>query len=252
MTNPREILALAVTQLGVHEEPPNSSNVIYNREYYGGSVNNPALDWCAVFLWWLFGQLDSAALYFGGEKTASCSTLYGYHKAQGQAVSGDYQPGDIVFFNFSGGTAPTHVGLCESWDGAQVTTIDGNTGNTLEQKGGVVLRRTRAKEYIVAAYRPQYEEEAEVTYEQFKAFAQQYLAEISAQPADAWGAEDWKTATEQGIVDGSGPMAPLLRLEYATSELRRIAQTEEAEKAETEKTTKKAETDPDAKSEAIT
>lgn len=222
MTTPREMLALAATQLGVHENPANSSNVLYNNAYYGGTVNNPALDWCAVFLWWLFQMLDSAVLYYGGEKTASCSTLYHYHKTHGQALTDDYQPGDIIFFNFSGDSAPTHTGLCESWNGSHIVTIDGNTGGTLEQKGGVVMRRTRAKQYIVAAYRPKYEEEPEVTYEQFKAFAQQYLAELAAESAADWGEKDWQTATKEGIVDGSEPMRPLLRLEYATSELRRL------------------------------
>ena len=36
----------------------------------------------------------------------------------------DYRPGDIVFFNFSGRSSAGHVGICESWDGTYITTID--------------------------------------------------------------------------------------------------------------------------------
>ena len=64
---------------------------------------------------------------------------------RGQAVSGDYRPGDVVFFNFDGGSAAKHVGLCESWDGTYITTIDGNTGTTSEANGGAVMRRRRNK-----------------------------------------------------------------------------------------------------------
>ena len=48
----------------------------------------------------------------------------------------DYRPGDIVFFNFSGRSSAGHVGICESWDGTYITTIDGNTGGASEDNGG--------------------------------------------------------------------------------------------------------------------
>ena len=31
-------------------------------------------------------------MFYGGKKTASCPTLYSYHKKQGQIVKEDYQP----------------------------------------------------------------------------------------------------------------------------------------------------------------
>ena len=113
-----------------------------------------------AFIWWLFARAGSAALFYGGGKTASCTTLYGYHKAQ--KVSGNYLPGDIVFFNFSGGTATQHVGIVESYDGVELTTIEGNTGSTNQANGGQVQRRTRALKYVVAAYRPNYEEDKQM------------------------------------------------------------------------------------------
>ena len=47
---------------------------------------------------------------------------------------GDYRPGDVIFFNFNGGSNAAHVGICESWDGAYITTIDGNTAPTNEAR----------------------------------------------------------------------------------------------------------------------
>ena len=52
---------------------------------------------------------------------------------------GDYRPGDVIFFNFNGGSNAAHVGICESWDGSYITTIDGNTAPTNEANGGAVV-----------------------------------------------------------------------------------------------------------------
>ena len=63
-----------------------------------------------VFLWWCFRQAGAAELFYGGSKTASCRQLLSYHKRQ--AVT-DYQPGDIIFYNFHGKATAEHVGICE-------------------------------------------------------------------------------------------------------------------------------------------
>ena len=145
-----KILEIARSQLGIKENPPNSNRVKYIDDY--GISPNP---WCCVFVWWVFWKAGASALFYGGKKTAYCPTLKNYHK--GQAVKGDYRPGDVIFFNFNGGSNAAHVGICESWDGTYITTIDGNTAPTNEANGGAVMRRRRAKRYIVGAYRPDYQ-----------------------------------------------------------------------------------------------
>lgn len=151
-----KILELAVSQIGTKESPPNSNTVIYNTEYYGRKVSGAGYPWCCSFIWWLFHHLGWDELFYGGNKTAYCPTLMSYHINKGQAVYDNYQPGDIIFFNFSGKRSASHVGICELYNGSTITTIDGNTGNTNEADGGAVLRRTRKKKYIVGAYRPAY------------------------------------------------------------------------------------------------
>lgn len=154
----KKILSLAQKQIGIKEYPANSNRVLYNTEYYGRQVTGSAYPWCCVFQWWLFKHAGMSDLFYGGGKTASCSTLYSYHRKKGQAVYGEFQPGDVIFFDFSGKQKKTeHVGLCESFDGKYITTIDGNTGTKSEANGGGVMRRRRPVKFVSAAYRPKYE-----------------------------------------------------------------------------------------------
>lgn len=239
-----KILQLARSQLGVKESPANSNRVKYNAAYYGREVSGSDYAWCAVFVWWCFREAGASGLYYGGKKTAYCPALMSYHKAQ--AVSGDYQPGDVVFFNFKGKKNAAHVGICESWDGKYITTIDGNTGSGDQANGGAVLRQRRDKKYIVGAYRPQYRrEEPDLTEEQvkkiaqeaaktvcaeqnkqdyasFKAFMERYRKELGQLPAPDWGRTELELARAAGITDGSRPMDLMTRQEGASMVMRAI------------------------------
>lgn len=147
MVTAKEILKLAKAEIGVKESPSGSNKVKYNDEYGKGNIA-----WCCVFLWWLFKQANASKLFFNGTKTAWCPSLLIYHTKVGQLVTdGKYRPGDIGFFNFSGGNSAEHVGLIEKFDGEFVTSIDGNSGNN-----GTVMRRRREVKYLIAAIRPAY------------------------------------------------------------------------------------------------
>ena len=159
-----KVLALARKELGVREYPPSSNKVKYNTAYYGRAVSGSAYPWCCVFLWWLFRESGASNLFFDGKKTAYCPTLLAHYKQKWRIVS-DYKPGDIVFFNFSGGKTAQHVGLCTAWDGTYITTIDGNTGTGNEANGGAVMERKRHKKYIVGVARPKYSGGGENTVE---------------------------------------------------------------------------------------
>ena len=203
-----KVLDLARGELGVKESPPGSGRVKYNDALGWG--NNA---WCCAFLWWLFREAGASELFFGGGKTAYCPALLAFHREQ--AVQGDYRPGDVVFFNFQGKSSAAHVGLCESWDGTYITTIDGNTGTGNEANGGAVLRRRRDKSFIVGAYRPVYQEDT-MTQAEFDQKMDDYLSRVASQPASAWAQEFLAQAQKEGITDGTRPQSFATREEVAT------------------------------------
>ena len=207
-----QIVDTARAQLGIREEPPNSNRVKFNTAFYGREVSGSAYPWCCAGVWWVFREAGAASLFYGGKKTASCSALLSFHK--GQAVQGDYQPGVIIFFNFNGRKNPAHVGICESWDGQYITTIDGNTAPTNEANGGAVMRRRRAKKYMIGAYRPAYEEDT-MTQADFDKMMDDYLERRGDKPASGWAGTLLQEAKQAGITDGSRPQSFATREEVA-------------------------------------
>ena len=204
-----KILEIAQSQIGTKESPAKSDNVKYNTAYYGREVSDGKHPWCAVFVWWVFREAGAPELYYGGGETAYCPTLMSFHKKQ--AVT-DYRPGDIVFFNFSGRSSAGHVGICESWDGTYITTIDGNTGSASEDNGGAVLRRRRHKKFIVGAYR----EDDDMTQDQFDAMMENWMSrQAKKKPTQQWEIEGLERAVKAGVTDGSRPMGLCTRLEAA-------------------------------------
>lgn len=206
------ILDLARGELGTTESPAGSNNIKYNTEYYGREVKGSGYPWCCTFVWWLFQQAGATELFYGGQKTAYCPALLNYHRRQ--VVHGDYKPGDVIFFDFNGNGTADHVGVCDSWDGTYITTIDGNTGEGNEANGGSVLPRRRRKKYICGAYRPAYREEEALTQLQFDNLMADWLARQSERPESPWG--KMPEAKRAGITDGTRPQSFATREEVAT------------------------------------
>ena len=200
-----KILEIARSQLGIKENPPNSNRVKFNTAYYGQEVSGSAYPWCCAFVWWVFREAGASRLFYGGKKTASCSTLLGFHKAQ--AVRENYLPGDIIFFNFDGKRNTQHVGICEGWDGRYITTIDGNTAPTNEANGGAVMRRRRPKKYIVGAYRPTYEEDnmdQSKFNQMFRTAMAEYRNSLRDNDSSTYSEAARRYVVEKGIFSGSG------------------------------------------------
>lgn len=151
MATANEIIKIARAELGVKESPANSNKVKYTTSY--GVITA----WCVIFLWWCFKQAGASKLFYDGKKCASCSQLRNWARPKNQWVTKNYKVGDLIMFNFSGGTAPQHIGICTKVTGSTITTIDGNTGTGNEANGGKVMERTRNIRYVVGAFRPKYE-----------------------------------------------------------------------------------------------
>lgn len=220
MATAQQLLDIARAELGTTESPAGSNNVMYNTAYYGREVYDGLWDtefpWCVVFLWWCFRQAGAAELFYGGSKTASCRQLLSYHKRQ--AVT-DYQPGDIIFYNFHGKTTAEHVGICESAGGSSIVTIEGNTGVGNDANGGAVMRRTRPLGQIVGAYRPAYEEDdmdiEALTDEQLVRLAERMTAAMGKRAVSGTLAPELQEAVDAGITDGSSPNAFCTRAQAA-------------------------------------
>lgn len=154
MVRASDILRTARAELGVTESPAGSNRTKYGKWY--GLDGQP---WCMMFVQWVFAQVGAASLL--PARTASCGALMRAAKAAGKWVTGGYQPGDVVIYDFPGGSATDHCGIIVTALTTGVRAIEGNTGTGNDANGGKVMERTRQKRYIVGAFRPDFDREEE-------------------------------------------------------------------------------------------
>lgn len=198
MATANDVLTIARAELGTKESPKNSNNVKYNTWYYGRAVSGN-YPWCMAFVQWCLNQSGVAPVV----RTASCGALMRAAKKAGQWVTGGYQPGDVVIYDFPGGVATDHTGIIERFDGKYVTAIEGNTGTGNDSNGGEVMRRKRKLDVVVGAWRPQYEEDDDdMTQERFNAMMDTYLAELAQKEPSAWSQEAREWAEDKGLIKG--------------------------------------------------
>ena len=143
MIKPSDIVTIAKKEIGVKESPAGSNNVKYNTEYYGRSVNGNQYPWCCVFVWWIFKQAGASNVFYGGKKTASCTTLMNYYKNNNQ-FSKTPKVGSLVFYNWGKGSLARHMGIVtEILSNSSFKAIEGNTAVGNDSNGGEVMIRTR-------------------------------------------------------------------------------------------------------------
>ena len=194
-----KVIEVARGELGQTENPAGS-----NMTKYGFWYGVDGVPWCVIFLCWLFNQAGERMAFFGGGRTASCSTLLRWYREQGLTVPvEDVQTGDIVLMNFHGKSDPEHCGLVvETWHRKTgeltfVDTIEGNTSPSdgSQSNGGMVCLKSRYPSQIVAVCRPQYQTEEPA-------------------PVDDWSnhhaAEAIRWGIEMGLIQGypDGSMRP--------------------------------------------
>ena len=147
-------LELVLTgRLGDKEQPPDSNNTVYTRDY--GAIGAP---WCVIYLWWCFREAGLSACFYGGQKTASCGQLLTWARDNHEIVPiSAVQRGDVVLLSFSGSSAPEHCGWVTDASNGTILTIEGNTSASGSQdNGGIVMRKTRKARNVVAVWRPDY------------------------------------------------------------------------------------------------
>lgn len=114
--------------------------------------------WCAIFVSWCF---DQAHVSWDALPSYNCDQIYSraLYDGRSQILSDvhDCKPGDIVLYNFHGGSSCQHIGIIESNNGFTITTIEGNTSSGdggSQHAGNGVWRRTRPFTYVRAIVRP--------------------------------------------------------------------------------------------------
>ena len=152
----KEILVVARGEIGYKESPANS-----NLTKYGAWMGLNGKPWCMMFIQWVFAQAGASALL--PARTASCGALMRAAQAAGMWVTWNYQPGDVVIYDFPGGAATDHCGIVVTPLTNGIRSIEGNTAAGNDSNGGEVMERTRPEKYIVGAVRPHYEDEKEVS-----------------------------------------------------------------------------------------
>ena len=147
----RTVLQIATWQIGVTESPSNS-----NKQKYGEAFGMNGYAWCLMFVWWVFHEAG-----FNLYKSASCTQFVNQYKSKSpaQVIRDNYEPGDIVFFDFTGKKSKTeHCGIVDTVAGEYIYTIEGNTSNGNDANGGTVMRRTRNLKFVTVGIRPKYTE----------------------------------------------------------------------------------------------
>ena len=150
----KAVLDLAKSEIGYHEKASNynlndptansgGANWTKYAEYldsYAGFYNGPknGYAWCDVFVDYLFVKT------FGVEKgrkaicqplnSAGAGCLYSaqYYKDAGRWRTTP-EPGDQIFFSYSSGEV-SHTGIVEQVNGDTVTTIEGNTSDSVGRR----------------------------------------------------------------------------------------------------------------------
>ena len=177
-----------------------------------------------MFIQWVFAQAGAADLL--PARTASCGALMRAGKAAGCWVTGGYQPGDVVIYDFPGGAATDHCGIVVAALTTGVRAIEGNTAAGDDSNGGEVMERARPAKYIVGAYRPHYEEDGmdieKLTDEQLIRLAERLQAALAKRPISATLAAEVEEAVALGITDGNGPNKFCTRAQAAAMIVRAV------------------------------
>lgn len=151
----KKVLDLARSEIGYHEKASNnqlndptansgSANWTKYAEYldsFAGFYNGPknGYAWCDVFVDYLFvkcfGFDIGRKMLYQPLNSAGAGCLYSaqYYKDAGAWHTNAPRAGDQIFFSYSAGEY-SHTGIVESVSGDTVTTIEGNTSDSVGRR----------------------------------------------------------------------------------------------------------------------
>ena len=143
-----EAVKVALSQVGVMEDPPGSNRGQKVEEYLASTGLGGGNFWCAAFIYWCFKE---ASENIGKPnplfKTAHCMTHWNKTTGKKIAVADAVnkpslvKPGRIFILNTGG--ASGHTGLVEKVEGGFIHTIEGNSNPAGSSNGIGVFKLTR-------------------------------------------------------------------------------------------------------------
>lgn len=151
-----DIIKTALSYVGLRENPPGSNKILFNTNYYGREYG---AYWCCAYVWDIYRMCGASKYFYGGNKTASCTTLLDYYKKHHPDwVTTDVNKlkhGDLVFYQFDKDKYSDHIGIFDSKRSAtQFYAVEGNTsiGTSGSQANGEYVARKLRKTSQVMSF----------------------------------------------------------------------------------------------------
>lgn len=143
-----EALKVAVTQIGVMEDPPGSNKGPIVDQYLSSVALPPGLFWCAAYVYWCFNNA-AVKLNKNNPLVKTGHVMTHWNKTAGKKIltaeaidkPSLIKPGHIFMMNTGGSSG--HTGIIEKVDGGFIHTIEGNSNNAGSRNGIGVFRLQR-------------------------------------------------------------------------------------------------------------
>lgn len=140
------VLEVALSQVGVEEEPRGSNWGARVKEYLrSAGITSPA-PWCMAFVFWCH-KIAGVKM----PKTASCTFLLNWAREKGKIVK-EPQPGDIFLLLRKGGNTAFHAGIVRNVSKLYYGTVEGNSNDAGSAEGYEVCIRTRRRIFASVAF----------------------------------------------------------------------------------------------------
>ncbi len=103
-------------------------------QWYSSSHSRVA--WCAMFVSWCADQVGILNNIIPMHASSTAGMNWFINAGLWQSQESGYQPkvGDIVYFDWSGGNDPDHLGIVTMVANGKITTIEGNTTNSVAER----------------------------------------------------------------------------------------------------------------------
>lgn len=159
--NTADIIAVAKTQIGYTELSTSTGKPLAKGQdggytKYGAWFGAPTTAWCAFFVAWCANQAGVSTSVI--PRIGNCASMVNWFSKRGRYFpKSGFTPkaGDLIFFNWNGGSTAKHIGIVTGVKGNEVYVIEGNTGSSVGYRAEAKTRKKNAS-YILGYARPAY------------------------------------------------------------------------------------------------